>query len=72
MKAFGDNAVIIPATNTLIGGLQVKGDGEGKVVSCPSHPEIQGKTILYNENLKYVEYEKYLIIKVDSILAVIR
>jgi hypothetical protein len=72
MRAFGDNAVIIPSTTTLVGGLQVKGDGEGKVISCPSNPEIEGKTILFSERIEYVEYEKYLIIKCHSILAVIR
>ena len=71
IKGFGDNVVIKPVTNTLLGGLQVKGDGEGIVQSCPSHPEIQGKRILFNENIKYIEHEIYLIIKLDSILAVL-
>jgi hypothetical protein len=71
MKAFGDNAVIIPVNNTVHGGIQIKGDGEGMVHSCPSHPEIEGKRILFNENIKYIEHEEYLIIRLDSILAIL-
>lgn len=71
IQAFGDNAVIIPVTHNTSTGIQVKGDGEGIVFSCPSNPEILGKKILFNENLKYFEHGKYLIIRLESILAIL-
>lgn len=71
IKAVGNNAVIKQITTTILGGIQVKGDGEGIVQSCPSHPEIQGKRILFDDRHENMEYKDYIIIKTEHILAVL-
>tara|TARA_R110000744_G_scaffold88497_1_gene172547 strand:- start:43 stop:261 length:219 start_codon:yes stop_codon:yes gene_type:complete len=71
MKAIGDYTIIQIEVNTSSTGLQVKDDGQGKVVSCPSHPELMGKMVLFDDKNKYKEYENYLIIPYKNLMAVI-
>ena len=47
MKAIGDYTIIQIEVNTSSSGLQIKNDGQGLVYSCPSHPELIGKTVLF-------------------------
>lgn len=71
IKAIGNNAIIKQKTTTILGGIQVKGDGEGVVQSCPSYPEIQGKRVLFDDRHENIEYNDYIIIKAEHILAVL-
>ena len=71
MKAIGDYTIIQIEVNTSSTGLQVKNDGQGIVYSCPCHPELRGKRVLFDDNHNYKEYENYLIIPYKNLMAVI-
>tara|TARA_R110000822_G_scaffold35449_2_gene99946 strand:- start:208 stop:438 length:231 start_codon:yes stop_codon:yes gene_type:complete len=71
IKAYGEFTVIKPVTKTTGSGLQVKGDGEAIVQSCPAYPELEGKKILYDDRHKFTEYEDYYIIRTEYIQALL-
>lgn len=71
IKAYGQHTVVKPVTSELSSGLQVKGDGEAIVYSCPDYPELEGKRILWNNKHKYIEYEDYYIIETAHIMALL-
>tara|TARA_R110000796_G_scaffold126648_2_gene241517 strand:+ start:104 stop:331 length:228 start_codon:yes stop_codon:yes gene_type:complete len=69
--AYGKYTVVKPVTSNLNSGLQVKGDGEAIVYSCPDYPELENKKILWNNKHKYIEYEDYYIIETVHIVALL-
>ena len=71
MKAIGDYTIIQIEVNTSSSGLQIKNDGQGLVHSCPSHPELIGKTVLFDDNNNYKEHDNFLIVPFKNVMAVI-
>ena len=71
MKSVGNFCIVLIQDSTSSSGIQVKSDGMGKVYSCVANPELEGKTVLYDDRQRYVTYNEFVIIDLDYVMAVI-
>ena len=71
MKSVGNFCIILIEDSTSSSGIQVKSDGMGIVYSCIANPELEGKTVLYDDRQRYVTHDEYVIIGMEYIMAVI-
>ena len=71
MIAIGDFTIIKVEVDTSSSGLQVKNDGQGFVVSCPSMSSLEGKLVLYNDDNNYKQHGDFLIVPFKQLMAVI-
>ena len=70
MKSVGNFCIILVEDSTSSSGIQVKSDGMGLVHSCIANPELEGKTVLYDDRQRHVSYNEYVIVNIDYIMAV--
>jgi hypothetical protein len=71
MKAVGDYACIEIENTITSSGIQVKNDGIGVCLSCPSKPDLIDKRVLFDINQKFYEYEYMIFIDSKFIMGVI-
>jgi hypothetical protein len=71
MKSVGNFCIVLIEDSTSSSGIQIKSDGMGKVHSCVANPELEGKTVLYDDRQRFVTHNEYVIINIEYIMAVI-
>ena len=71
MKAVGDYACIQIENTTTSSGIQIKNDGIGVCLSCPSKPDLIDKEVLFDINQKFHEHEDMIFIDSKFIMGVI-
>lgn len=71
MKAVGEYALVRIDETTTTSGIQVKNDGVGICVSCPSMPDLENKQILFSTKEEFVQHENVYVMHTDYILAVL-
>jgi hypothetical protein len=72
MKAVGNFAIIKLENSVSQLGIQIKTDGKGVVHSCPSIPDIEGKTVLFDDRHRYITHEEFIFVPTENILGVFK
>ena len=71
MIAVGEYALVLIEDITTSLGIQIKNDGIGVCVSCPSNLGLEGKKVMFSTREAYPEYNGHLVMPYTNIMLVL-